>query len=78
MSEKIAMSYDQANSKPHFLLDDDALSGITAGFDDDLAHVFARQMLKHMADNGFGPKPEDAAVVEEYFYQAYRHIDQIS
>jgi hypothetical protein len=78
MSEKIRMSHDQSNSKPHFLLDDDALSGITAGFDDDQAHLFAKKMLKHMADNGFGPKPEDAAAVEEYFYQACRYIDQIS
>ena len=77
MSEKIAMSFAQANSKPHFVLGDDALTGIAAGFDDDLAHVFAKKMLKDMADNGFGPKPEDVAAVEEYFYQAYRRIDQI-
>jgi hypothetical protein len=78
MSEKIAMSYDQANSKPHLVLGDDALNEIAAGFDDDLAHVFAKKMLQDMADNGFGPKPEDAAAVEEYFYQAYRRIDQIT
>ena len=78
MSEKTAMSCDQANNEPHFVLGDDALNAITGGFDDDLAHAFAKKMLKDMADNGFGPKPEDAAAVEEYFYQAYRRIDRIT
>jgi len=78
MSEKIGMSFAQANSKPHFVLGDDALTGIAAGFDDDLAHVFAKKMLQDMADDGFGPKPENAAAVEEFFYQAYRRINQIT
>jgi hypothetical protein len=43
ISEKIAMAYDQTYGKPHLLLGDDALSGIAAGFDDDLAHLFAKK-----------------------------------
>lgn len=76
MSEKIAMAYDQTYGKPHSL-GDDALSGSAAGFDDDLAHLFAKKILKDMAEKGFGPKPEYAAAVEESFYQAFRKIDSI-
>jgi hypothetical protein len=47
ISEKIAMAYDQTYGKPHLLLGDDALSGIAAGFDDDLAHLFAKKYSRH-------------------------------
>lgn len=68
----------KATSTSCAVLDDATLELIAAGFDDDLAHVFAKKMLKDMAEGGFGPKPEDAAAVEEYFYQAYRRIDRIT
>ena len=77
MSEKIAMAYDQTYGKPHSLLGDDALSGSAAGFDDDLAHLFAKKILKDMAEKGFGPKPEYAAAMEKSFCQAFRKIDPI-
>lgn len=71
------MSVAQATSTSHAVLEDANLELIAAGFDDNLAHVFAKKMLKDMAAAGFGPKPEDAAAVEEYFYQAYQRIDEI-
>jgi len=71
------MACDQANSKPYFVLNDDALNGIAAGISDRLAHLLAKQMLEDLAKNGLGPKPEDAAAVEEHLYEAYRLIDKL-
>lgn len=77
MSEKNEMACDQANIKPYFVLNDDALNGIAAGIDDRLAHLLVNQMPEDLAKNGLGTKPENAAAVEERLYEAYRLIDKL-
>ncbi|WP_194713837.1 hypothetical protein [Noviherbaspirillum soli] len=77
MLEKNEMSHDETAGERYGLLTDAALDSIAAGFDDELAHLFAKKMLADMEKAGFGPTPEKKAAAEEYFFQAYKLVEEI-